>query len=224
MALALDLGLGALFIGDCLLGQPIERLSRFIDLDGELNLPTWYASVLWFGVAALMWIAVRRLIQRSRPTSWVLLLLPTVFLLFSLDEVASLHEGLGGVLDRLVLDVPRSLTVLPRTGVLALVFGIPFIAAMVLLFVAVRPFLGTFRRPFNAITLGMALVLTGAFAVELLSNFVEPSSLMDGFQVLLEEELELVGATLILWGTFELGRDSGAFARAFGVQTSSRAD
>ena len=223
MAFALDLGLGALFIGDYLLGQPIERFSRFIDLDGELNLPTWYASVLWFGVAALMWIVAKRLIHRSRPTSWVLLLLPTVFLLFSLDEVASLHEGLGGVLDRLVLDVPRSLTVLPRTGVLALVFGIPFIAAMVLLFVAVRPFLGTFRRPFNAITLGMALVLAGAFAVELVSNLVEPSSMMDGLQVLLEEELELVGATLILWGTFELGRDSGAFARAFGVQTSSRA-
>jgi hypothetical protein len=221
---ALDLGLGALFIGDYLLGQPIERFSRFIDLDAELNLPTWYASVLWFGVAALMWIVTTRLIQRARRSSWVLLLLPTIFLLFSLDEVASLHEGLGGVLDRIVLDVPRSMTVLPRTGVLAIVFGIPFIVASVLLFVAVRPFLGTYRRPFNTTILGMALVLAGAFGVELMSNFVEPSSLLEAFEVLLEEELELVGATLILWGTFELGRESGAFARAFGVRTSSGAD
>jgi hypothetical protein len=33
--------------------------------------------------------------------------------------------------------------------------------------------------------------------------------------VLIEETLELLGATVILWGTFELGRDSGAISGAF---------
>lgn len=215
MAFALDLILGAIYLADVLLGQPVERFSRFINLDGEVNLPTWYASIQWFGVAVLAGILSVHFVRRSRPASWVLLLLPVVFLLFSLDEVAELHEGFGGVLDRLVLDVPRAFSALPKTGVLVVLFGLPFSLAMVLLLLAIRPVLSDFPGQFLKLVAGMSVLFIGAIGIEAFSNFVVPESLLDRMLVLIEETLELIGATLILWGAFDLGRDSGAISGAF---------
>ena len=215
-AFAVDLTLGLAYGVDFLIGHPLERLSRFIDLDGEVNLPTWYSSIQWFCVAALLWVFATRNVSRSKLTSWLLLLLPAVFLMFSLDEVARLHEGFGGVLDRSALDVPRTSTALAKTGTWFILLGIPFAVAFALLIAAVRPYLRHSRGAFLKLVWGATMFLTAAIGVEALSNLVVPDSPLATLQILVEESLELIGSTTVLWGCYELVRDTRAIPRSFG--------
>jgi len=208
-ALCFDVVLSVAFGVDFVLGHPVERLSRFIDLDGEVNLPTWWASVQWFGVAACLWPFAARHATRARATSGLLFLLPTIFALFSLDEVAKLHEGFGGVLDRFFLDVPRTATSVPKTGLWFLLFGVPFVAAFAVLIVALRPHLRRSPVAFGRLVLGMALFFLGAVGIEGLSNLVVQGSALDTLQVLVEETFEFIGSTIVLWGSYDLAREPG---------------
>jgi len=208
-ALCFDFVLSVAFGVDFVLGHPVDRLSRFIDLDGEVNLPTWWASVQWFGVAACLWPFAVRNAARARASSGLLFLLPIIFALFSLDEVAKLHEGFGGVLDRFFLDVPRTATSVSKTGVWFLLLGVPFVAAFALLIVALRPHLRRLPVAFGRLVLGMALFFTGAVGIEGLSNLVVQGSAFDTLQVLAEETFEFVGSTIVLWGSYELVREPG---------------
>lgn len=47
--------------------------------------------------------------------------------------------------------------------------------------------------------LGFAVLFSGALVAETLTNFVEPGSVMDRLQIALEEGLEMVGGTILLW-------------------------
>lgn len=205
---ALDLVLGLTYLIDALLAHPFPRFSRFVDLDGEANLPTWFSSMQLFCIAALLWVFATRAIRRSSRTSWLLGLLPAVFLLFSLDEVAQLHESMGGLLDRLVLVMPRALSPLPKTGVFFLFFGIPFTIAFAILIIALRPYLRRSRGAFAKIASGSAVMLVAAVGIEALSNLAVDGTFLASVQVFVEEVGELVGATTIVWGCYELVRDS----------------
>lgn len=173
-------------------------------------MPAWYASIQWFCAAFLLWVVAHRLVRRAQPATWLLPVPPALLLAFSLDEIAQLHEGFGGVLDRLVLDVPREMTPFPSTGVTVILFGIPFAVAVVLLFVRLRPLLGDAGGPFLKLVVGMAAVLVGAVGVDALSNLVVPTSTIAGIAVLVEEMLELGGATLVIWGGYDIAREIGA--------------
>jgi hypothetical protein len=52
--------------------------------------------------------------------------------------------------------------------------------------------------------LGMAVTLAGAAGVETLTNFTVPGSAYGMLQVLAEEMAELLGATIVLWGSYDL--------------------
>ena len=78
-----------------------------------------------------------------------------------------------------------------------------------------RPYLRRSRGAFLKLVLGTGLMFAGAIGVEALSNFVVQGSLIASLQVLVEEMLELVGATTILWGSYELVRNGGAMPRSF---------
>ena len=55
----------------------------------------------------------------------------------------------------------------------------------------------------------MGTMLFGAVGAEALSNLVVEGTSMGLAQVVVEELLEMVGATIALWGSYELARDSG---------------
>jgi len=78
-----------------------ERVAwQMFDLGSECNLPTWYASILWFlaALAAVGCYAVRAgsPLQRRHDKLW--LLIAAAFLVASADEVASVHEEVGSYL------------------------------------------------------------------------------------------------------------------------------
>lgn len=207
-AFAIDITLAIAYLVGAVLGNPVDIVAKFIDLDRERSLPTWYASIQWFCVAALLWGFAMGHVSRSKPSSWLLLLLPAVFVLFSLDEIAQIHEGIGVLLDNLGLIGPRGLGPLAKTGVWFIVIGIPFVIAFGVLIAALWPYLRGSRRAFTKLVGGMALFMVGAIGVEALSNLVVAGSFLASLQVLVEETIEFVASTVVLWGSYELVRDT----------------
>jgi hypothetical protein len=201
---AVDLALGLAYLGYFLLGHPYEPFAKLIDLDGEANLPTWYSSVLWFSVAYLTWVFAERHVLRSRIRSWFLFALPLVFVLFSLDEVAQLHEHLGVLSDALLPNGTREATVVSHTGLFFLFVGVPFAIVFIGLIGAVRPFLAENPGAFVKLAGGMALFVFAAVGLDALSNFTTDGSLAAAIQVLTEEVTEMIAATIVLWGAYEL--------------------
>jgi hypothetical protein len=203
-AVAADLLLVSINALDLLLGFPLPRLTRFITLDGEGNLPTWYSSVQWFAVAIVFWMFVVSAWRVGSRRALALFVLPAAFLAFSLDEVAQLHEGLGGILDRVVVAAPRVDTPLPETGVWFVLIGVPFAIAFGVLLIVLKPVLLGSRGAFAKLAVGMAMFLVGAVGAEALSNLVDPASTLGRIEVLIEEGLEMFGSTIVLWSGFEL--------------------
>src|SRR5215207_7478354 len=64
-----------------------------------------------------------------------------------------------------------------------------------------------FRRTsgaFNKIVLGMVITLAGALGIETLANFVGSNSAHTMLQVISEELCEMLGSTIVLWGSYDL--------------------
>jgi hypothetical protein len=200
--------MGLAYVADYVVGSPSDTLSTFVGLDLDQNLSTWFSSLLWFGAAALSWVFAVRTVTMEDVRSWSLLLLPLLFLAFSIDEVARLHEATGVKLDEFLLDRGREETLLRATGVWIFVLGIPLLIALALVAWAVSRPLREHRSAAIKIGVGMIVVFTGALGVEALSNLVDPGSISAILQVLVEETLEMVGATTVVWGCYELVRDS----------------
>ena len=205
--LGIDVALGLVYLAYFLIGHPIEPLAKLIDLDGEANLPTWYSSIQWFCVAYLAWVFAARHADRARVRSWFLLALPLVFLLFSLDEVAQLHEHLGVMSDVLLPNGTRDATAFSHTGLFFLLIGVPFVIVFVGLLTAVRPFLSGHPAAFMKLVGGMALFIFAAVGLDALSNLTTDGTLSATIQVLTEEVTEMVAATIVLWGAYELATD-----------------
>ena len=81
----------------------VYGLARLFDVDREQSIPTWYATLSLALAAALLGVhaAVSRRTRDGLGAYW--LVLAVGFALMSIDEVATIHERLGGSLgDRMV--------------------------------------------------------------------------------------------------------------------------
>jgi hypothetical protein len=79
-----------------------DRLQRFLDVNGEGNLPTWYSVViLAAGAAATAAVAARVASRHDEhehdAVAWVLL--AALITVMSIDEMTGLHEAVGKMLD-----------------------------------------------------------------------------------------------------------------------------
>ena len=201
----IDLSLASLYALNYGIGQPSRTLTLFIDLDREDNLPTWYSSIQWFGTASLFFIFALANFRRGRLESWLLLLLPLIFLGFSLDEVAQLHELFGGRSDSLLPGGTRLGTGFSRTGIWMFLLGLPFAIFFGALAWALRTCFQRAPGAFVKTFAGVALMIVGAVGIESLANLVPDRQAGYGIlQVFAEELCEMLGATVTLWGGYEL--------------------
>lgn len=200
----IDLGFGLAYLGDYLAGRPSRMLTGFFDLDREANIPAWYSSIQWFCVALLLGIFANRHVSLSRPKSWPIAALSLVFLVISVDEVAVIHEQIGGLSDRLLPGASRGNIVFSRTGIWMFLLGVPLVVLLLKLILLVRPYFRRAPRALVKMFLGVAIALVGAIGIEILSNFVTQGSANSVLQVLAEEMWEMLGGTITLWGSYEL--------------------
>lgn len=200
----INLALGILYIANYYAGQPVSKLNTFLDLNGEHNLPTWYSSIQWFSVAALLGLFAYRHLRPLSLRSWMLAMLPLIFLAMSLDEVAEIHEWVGLKSDALLPGGDREHTVFSYTGIWMFLLGVPFFVIFSLMVYSLRHYFLATRGALYKMFFGVVIMLAGALGVETISNFVTLDESVGVFTILSEELFEMFGATVVLWGAYEL--------------------
>ncbi len=203
-SLLVDACLGLAYLADHVLGQPSPTLSHLFDLDREANLPTWWSASQWLPSVVFLFLVADRIVSRDRKRSWALWLLPLLCLAFSIDETVSLHEFIGVQSDVLLPGGTRTGTSLAQTGLFFLVVGVPFAVSFGVLTLVVRPFLQRPPAGFRRLIAGVVVMLIGAVGVDFLANFVEFGSPPAIVLIYIEESLEMIGGTLVLWGGYLL--------------------
>ncbi len=141
--------------------------------------------------------------QRGRATV-VLACAGLLFLFLSVDEMTMLHENFGGYLTTVFGD--RSETALNRTGPWMLIVAPVFLAAMALAAYVGRELLRGRRKVQLLYAAGLTVYVASFAGAELLANFVARA---EARTILFEETGEMMGATLLLWATYELVRSHG---------------
>lgn len=208
VVLVFDLGLGLLYvIGATLLylkEVPLGPLFTLVNLGAEHNLTAWYASTKFSLIAVLLGLLAYHHFDRAQPRSWSLAALALFFLALSLDETAGIHEWLGRWGTRWLTGEAGAPSMLPYTGLWMVIVGLPGLGVMLFLIWSAR---GYFRRSPGArrrFLGGLGLLAGGALGVETLSNWTTVGSVGYVIEICVEEVLEMVGATIMLWATADL--------------------
>jgi len=207
--IGLDLFFAGLYILNLLWGSPYQASNMLLDLNSETSFSTWYSSIKLFCIAVLFGIFCWHLKKENGAVPIILLLLPALFCLMSMDEIVMLHETLGDQGDaRLTDGGTRKDTAFKKTGAWFLLIGIPFLIGFFIYLKLVKKLFNPYPNSFAKLGLGMAIFLSGAVGFEFVSNLVPDGRPMYLVR-LLEETLEMLGATVMLWAAFSvsLGRN-----------------
>jgi hypothetical protein len=167
-------------------------MSRF-DANSEASVPTWFSEVQLLTVAVFLALIAyyKRSVQDAFARQWAGLAF--IFLFLSMDEGASLHE--------LIMDFTRDITgTLP--GFLQLVWVVPFIPLVFIVFLAYWKFLKHLPAPVrrNFLIAG-GLFVTGALVMEMVGAQINASGMPRRFSTIaiaIEEGLEMIGCAWFL--------------------------
>jgi len=204
--LVLDLLVLLAYAADTALGHPVGVLESFFDLDGEQNLPTWWSSAKLLAAGLVLGAAflLRRGTDGAR--AWLLAAAALVAVGLSLDETALLHERLGLVV---LPHGRREGTIFAQGGPWMMVLVPAAVIGPAMLWrLGLRDYLRAAPGAALRIGLGLGLFVAGAAGVELLRG-ISVGAGSHQHQVLLEEGLEFLGVTLLLWGVLDLARSLG---------------
>jgi hypothetical protein len=181
---------------DFQIGYSSVKFHRLISLDLEANIPTWFSSVqlLCIGVIPLSLALSRDF--KAPPSKNGLILFGLGFVYLSLDEAASLHEKMTYTFHNNPL-VPYFDGV---HGIWITVYMVVMIVMLILLWKDLIAIAKRFPKESWLFTCGMILYLAGSAGAETVTFFyIDKSNPVIYFlEVLCEESLEMVGASVLL--------------------------
>lgn len=167
-----------------------------LSLNAEASLPAWWSSFQFVLLGAALWLSALREFSANRRAAGRALAIGAVCAVyFGIDEGVAIHEGITVAL----VDqdwVPRfngefGVWVFAYAGI-----------ALVVLFFTWRGFLNlldTDRIDTLAIASGAALFVVGGVVIEVF-GYSFPSHA----EVVIEETLEMVGVSVMIWGAYRL--------------------
>jgi len=204
-----DLTLASLYLGNWAVQQPFHKINLLLDLDGEANLPTWYSSMQLFLVAVFFAVFADHKFARPNRATWLLWVWPFVFAMLSIDEVARIHEWLGGKSDIFLPGGTRTHTLFRSTGIWMFLLGIPFFLFMLGLIYSSRQYFREHAPVLKKLWLGLAVFVGSAVGIETIANFVANAGAGQVIEIFFEELGEMIGETFFLWAAYELLVSSG---------------
>lgn len=174
----------------------VFEISNRLDFDDEHSIPTWFSQFLYvlIGLFALwLWRT-----DKAADRRYLWLLISFIGFLFSLDEVAGLHETLLQILHILIFGETEASV---STNAWLLILPFIAIAGMLMAYFAYKQLP---RRTFTImLTAGITLV-TGAVFIDMLNVSVDNLTFMSqGLLVAIEETLEISAAILVLYGLID---------------------
>jgi hypothetical protein len=198
----------------------LKPLSLF-DVGDERSIPTWFESVLFLLCSMLLGVVAVAKKQRSDRFSLHWGVLSIIFVLLSLDEVATIHEVIGAESERLLRDIAGY----EPGGAISYFWVVPgavFVLIVVLSYV--RFLVDLPRRTRRLFLFAGALFVLGALGMEMLTAQVMSSSsgiadlvvsfsggmvdrgianaiptILKGLQTSVEEMFEMLGLTALVY-------------------------
>jgi hypothetical protein len=173
--------------------KEIYGLEPLFNLNKENNVPTFFSSLLLAAASLLCAViaAAKRGAKDRYAPHWMLLAATLLFL--SLDEIAALHNWLGGPAAAL-LGIQRYW----NYGWVLL--ALPFVLALLALFS--RFFFDLPKTTKRLILIAVVVFFSGAMGVELLGGWyafqTSESDLIYNLSVILEETLEMLGVVILI--------------------------
>src|SRR5215204_7391089 len=159
---------------------------RIFDVGEERSIPTWFSSIQFLLCSMLLAVIAVAKKQRSDRYSLHWSALSIIFLLMSLDDVASIHEAIGAQSERLL----HNTTGFTPSGPLKFFWVVPGTIFVLIVFVAYLRFLADLPQSTRLLFLfAGALFVLGALGLEMLSAQVSSSS--EGIANFFEMELGL---------------------------------
>ena len=199
--ICIELLLVVVYGTDAWVQGPTERLHAVIDLDAEGNLPTWFSSFQLALIAISLWALGARMRESHRPSRRFLRGCGGFFLLLSIDETAMMHERITASLGSRYIDwVPVYLGNHVYGSILCVLTLIACLAA------AYPHLCGLWRMSRRASLIaaaGCGVYVTGAAVLETVGyRMLEAgvSLALYRVEVAAEEFLEMLGASMILYG------------------------
>jgi hypothetical protein len=195
-----ELVLVATYLIHIALGSPTSTLTRLFNIDGEASIPAWFSSTQLFVIGALFLLrsAFRR--PQVDPPRWFIVLAGAAFVFLSMDEALYFHETIARVLRESEVMPPLTANGLPTWILLYPAVGVP---VLLLSLRSIMRMCSKHRAACAFIALGALTFVTGAAGFEVIAyEIVVPA---DGalypLSVAVEEFLEMLGASLVLYGT-----------------------
>jgi hypothetical protein len=194
------------------------RLTRFLDLDQEGNLPSWYSATLWTLAALLAFgaAAQRQKTQRTR-NRWTAL--GVLYLFLGMDEMSAFHEMLGIPLRRIHAFVSWF-------HYAWLAYGVVFTALVAAYF---APFvLRLPRYVLGCIAVAATIYVSAAAGLEWYAGMVRDGALAYPFglgefhEIIVEEFLEMLGVIVLIHGLLMYLRGNDP-SRAFTIEVGGSA-
>jgi hypothetical protein len=169
----------------------LHGLVPLFNLDGEQNVPTWYQAVALLACAVLLGLIGAAQRRTGRARHWWAL--AAVFVFMSVDEVATMHERLQGVLHGRV----------PVGGYLHYVWIVPYgLGAVLLAVLSIRFLRGLPRATRRGFLASGGLFVGGAVVMEMLSGkYASARGEQNGTFILMthiEETIEMAAIALLL--------------------------
>jgi hypothetical protein len=204
------------------LKQPLAAnyVASHFDLKREGNVAVWYSSALLLltSAAALAVGQVRYQDASEDRRRYVWWIASLFFVALSVDETARLHEKAGVLFTKYAGTIPW-LTDGGRPAFAWMVVLLPLILLfMARMLLATRRFFGLHRRS-RRLMLGGILCWVGVLGAEFVQAQLVRWSIDRSFQGVLEEGLEIVGASLFLFALIEFLRDEGTRPRVVAAAT-----
>ena len=175
-------------------------IHKLFDLDEESTVPTWFSSAQLFLIGILFLFSPQWPQRHRIVTPGFLLLVGIGFIFLSMDETATFHEKVTGVL--------KPVEWMPRfKGNHGIWIPVYFSIAVVLVIIGSRTIYSMFKaypRQVIIIFSGLTVLLIGVVVMEIISYYYlrgTESTLLYKAEVALEEFFEMAGASIVLYGT-----------------------
>ena len=201
--LLIDIGFCIVYIGNIIAGKPIDIFTTLVKLESEDSLSTWYSSIQLFCIFIFSSIFTYYHIKK-KVINLHLLIFPAMFLFMSADEIVQMHEWLGVKSDYFFSLGNRRETPFPMTGIWIFTIGLPFLIFFLLYAYLLKINFPEYQSSIKKLIIGMLIMLSGALGLELLSNFIDARYW--SVEVVLEEGLEMIGATIMLWAVYDVAK------------------
>jgi len=198
-----------IYFTDFSFGHPVWRISELFDLDSDSSIPTWFAIIQLFMIGFITLLVAFSQKTTPPPSKKGLIIFGLGFIYLSLDEGSSIHEKITHEF----YNNPLVPYFHGKHGIWIVVYGIIAIIITLILIKDIIAVCKSFSREALIFALGMIIYLTGAAGGETITFFYidKTNPFVYCSEVIIEEFLELSGASVLLYSVLLMAIKKSAF-------------